>query len=55
MYETFDHTADLGIRLQAETLEKLLAEAGRAFFRRDFGEPRFGPLRPRRVDSHFWG
>ncbi|MBN1912511.1 MAG: archease [Pirellulales bacterium] len=32
MYETFDHTADLGIRVRAATLPELLSEAGRAFF-----------------------
>ena len=29
MYEHFDHTADLGLRVRAGTLEELLAEAGR--------------------------
>ena len=29
MFEHFDHTADLGLRVQAATLEELLAEAGR--------------------------
>ena len=29
MYEHFDHTADLGLRVRASTLEELLAEAGR--------------------------
>jgi SHS2 domain-containing protein len=29
MFELFDHTADLGLRVQATTLEELLAEAGR--------------------------
>jgi SHS2 domain-containing protein len=28
MIELFDHTADLGLRVQAATLEELLAEAG---------------------------
>jgi len=32
MYEVFDHTADLGIRVRAATLVDLLAEAGRALF-----------------------
>lgn len=31
MYEFFEHTADVGIRIQAETLEGALADAGRAF------------------------
>lgn len=29
MFEHFDHTADLGLRVRAGTLEELLAEAGR--------------------------
>jgi SHS2 domain-containing protein len=29
MFELFDHTADLGLRVRAGTLEELLAEAGR--------------------------
>jgi protein archease len=29
MFELFDHTADLGLRVKAATLEELLAEAGR--------------------------
>lgn len=32
MYETFDHTADIGLRMQAADLETLFAEAGRALF-----------------------
>ena len=30
MYETFDHTADLGLRIRADHLEGLFEEAGRA-------------------------
>src|SRR4051812_19670222 len=30
MYETFDHTADLGLRIRAADLPTLFAEAGRA-------------------------
>lgn len=29
MFETFDHTADLGLRVRAESLESLFAEAAR--------------------------
>ena len=29
MYEHFDHTADLGLRMKAATFEELLADAGR--------------------------
>jgi SHS2 domain-containing protein len=29
MYETFDHTADVGLRVKAPSLDQLFAEAGR--------------------------
>ena len=32
MYEVFEHTADLGLRMQARDLNCLFAEAGRALF-----------------------
>jgi SHS2 domain-containing protein len=32
MYETFEHTADLGLRIRADSLNNLFAEAGRALF-----------------------
>jgi len=32
MYETFDHTADLGLRIRAADLNALFAEAARALF-----------------------
>lgn len=32
MFEFFEHTADVGIRVQGATLESALAEAGRALF-----------------------
>jgi SHS2 domain-containing protein len=32
MYEMFDHTADLGLRIRAERLDGLFADAGRALF-----------------------
>jgi SHS2 domain-containing protein len=32
MYETFEHTADLGLRVRAPDLETLFAEAGQALF-----------------------
>jgi SHS2 domain-containing protein len=32
MYETFDHTADLGLRVRAPDLDRLFAEAARALF-----------------------
>ena len=32
MFETFEHTADLGLRIRATTLETLFEEAGRGLF-----------------------
>jgi SHS2 domain-containing protein len=32
MFETFEHTADLGLRIRAGDLNSLFAEAGRALF-----------------------
>ena len=32
MYETFEHTADLGLRIRAPDLDTLFAEAARALF-----------------------
>jgi SHS2 domain-containing protein len=32
MYETFDHTADLGLRIRATNLDTLFAEAAEALF-----------------------
>lgn len=32
MYEVFEHTADVGIRCRASTLDELFAEAGRGLF-----------------------
>lgn len=32
MFETFDHTADLGLRIRAPDLDTLFAEAGQALF-----------------------
>jgi SHS2 domain-containing protein len=32
MHETFEHTADIGLRIRAESFESLLAEAGKALF-----------------------
>ncbi len=31
-FETFDHTADIGLRITARTLDELFAEAARALF-----------------------
>ncbi len=32
MYETFEHTADLGLRIRAASLQELFADAARALF-----------------------
>ena len=32
MFEVFDHTADIGLRVQAKTLEELFCEAGAGLF-----------------------
>jgi len=32
MYETFEHTADLGLRIRAPDLDRLFVEAGQALF-----------------------
>ena len=32
MYETFDHTADLGLRIRSDTLDGLFADAARCLF-----------------------
>jgi SHS2 domain-containing protein len=32
MYETFDHTADVGLRIEANSLDQLFAEAGAGLF-----------------------
>jgi SHS2 domain-containing protein len=32
MYETFEHTADLGLRVRADDIDGLFAEAGRGLF-----------------------
>ncbi len=39
MYEHFDHTADLGLRVQAATLEELLAEAARGLLAMHVANP----------------
>jgi SHS2 domain-containing protein len=32
MYETFDHTADVGLRIRADTLDRLFADAAKGLF-----------------------
>src|SRR5436305_4278263 len=32
MYETFEHTADLGLRVRADNLDSLFVESGRGLF-----------------------
>ena len=49
MYETFDHTADLGLRVRAADLSTLFAEAGLALLSSLVEDP--GAVRPeRRLD-----
>jgi SHS2 domain-containing protein len=44
MYETFEHTADLGLRVRAPDLDVLFAEAGACLFSAIVEEP--GAVRP---------
>jgi SHS2 domain-containing protein len=62
MYETFEHTADVGLRIRAEGLDQLFAEAGRALFSlivanldevRPVEEVRFALAAPRNDDLLF--
>jgi SHS2 domain-containing protein len=39
MFELFDHTADLGLRVQAATLEELLADSGRGLLAMHVANP----------------
>jgi SHS2 domain-containing protein len=49
MHETFEHTADLGLRIRAPDLDTLFAEAGQALF--ETIAPDLGSVRlERRVD-----
>jgi len=45
MYEIFEHTADLGLRIAAPSLEALFAEAGAGLFEILAGD--IGQIRPR--------
>jgi SHS2 domain-containing protein len=50
MYQVFEHTADLGLRIEADSFEELFVEAGRALFSvlvRNLDEVR--PLESRRL------
>lgn len=54
MFETFEHTADLGLRVRAADLESLFAEAGQALFAAILDNP--SHVRPvRRVSIHVGG
>jgi SHS2 domain-containing protein len=44
MFEHFDHTADLGLRVRAASLEELLADAGRGLLAMIVANP--GAVRP---------
>jgi SHS2 domain-containing protein len=49
MYETFEHTADLGLRVRAPDLDTLFAEAAACLFSAIVDDP--GAVRPaRRID-----
>ena len=45
MFETFDHTADVGLRIRAADLDTLFADAARAMFSVMAGD--LGAVRPR--------
>jgi protein archease len=49
MYETFDHTADLGLRVRAATLAELFADAARGLFSLIVDLDQVRPL----VERHF--
>lgn len=50
MYEHFEHTADLGLRIRAASLEELFAEAGRALTGALVGHPdSVRPAQPRSI------
>ncbi|HEX5271090.1 MAG TPA: archease [Gemmataceae bacterium] len=54
MYETFEHTADLGLRVRAPDLDTLFAEAAACLFSAIVEDP--GALRPdRRIDVKIGG
>jgi SHS2 domain-containing protein len=54
MYETFEHTADLGLRVRAPDLDALFAEAGACLFSAIVEDP--GAVRPlQRVDLRIDG
>lgn len=49
MYEYFEHTADVGIRVQAASLEELFAEAGAALMAFMLDAPAPGPKATQRT------
>ena len=51
MFRTFDHTADLGLHIEARSLEELMAEAGRALTSVLVGE--VSSVQPRESRSYF--
>ena len=48
MYEVFEHTADLGLRVRAASLDELCADAGRGLFAVIAGD--LAQIRPRVVE-----
>ena len=54
MHETFEHTADLGLRIRADDLDTLFAEAGQALFAAIVDDPK--SVEPReKVEVHLQG
>lgn len=49
MYEVFEHTADLGLRVRSATLEELLGEAARGFVSLIVADPKAIQPRVRRA------
>ena len=49
MHEIFEHTADLGLRATAPTLERLMADAACGLFEIIAGD--LGPIRPRHAHA----
>ena len=51
MFELFDHTADLGLRVRAATLEELLADAGRGLLAMHVANPEaIRPVQTRSIE-----
>lgn len=55
MYETFEHTADLGLRVRAADLDTLFAEAGLALFSAVVTDPEKTVRPQQRIDVQLTG